>query len=461
MRLKQYLWLGALGAFLWATAVGSAHAEVYEVGPGRPFANIGDVPWESLAAGDTVLIHWREAPYHEKWVVGRQGTEKLPILISGVPGPKGELPVIDGRNATTRPQLNYWGEARNVIKVGGSNSPPDTTPAYVVIENLEVRSARRPHTFTGRAGLTAYAVNAAAIQIEKGENITIRNCTLADSGNGLFISPETRGVLVEGSYIYGNGNVGDIYTHNVYTEANGITFQFNRLGPLLPGAGGNNLKDRSAGTVIRFNWVEGGNRQLDLVDSEVWYADPAYRTTLVYGNILIEPGNDGNRQMIHYGGDGGRTAVYRKGTLHFYNNTVISRRTSLTVLMRLSTQDEQADVRNNVLYVTGPGNQLGILETAGTARLTSNWLKPGWTRGVGSVTVEDLGGQVLGASPGFVDEAAGDFNLAPGSPCRDVAAAPHPEVIEWHPPFAEYWVHQAGLLRPDDGRLDIGAFEGR
>jgi hypothetical protein len=47
----------------------TAVAATYEVGPGRTFANIGDVPWAGLQPGDTVLIHWRETPYREKWVI--------------------------------------------------------------------------------------------------------------------------------------------------------------------------------------------------------------------------------------------------------------------------------------------------------------------------------------------------------------------------------------------------------
>src|SRR3970282_1976293 len=140
------------------------------------------------------------------------------------------------------------------------------------------------------------------------------------------------------------------YEHNNYTEAAGIVFQFNRFGPLCTGCDGNNLKDRSAGTVIRYNWIEGGNRQLDLVDSDVLYTDPAYATTFVYGNVLIEPDGAGNRQIVHYGGDGGDEAVYRKGTLHFYANTVVSTRAGNTTLFRLSSPDESADCRNNVLY---------------------------------------------------------------------------------------------------------------
>ena len=39
-------------------------AETYEVGVGKPFRNISDVPWETLEPGDTVLIHWRPEPIY-------------------------------------------------------------------------------------------------------------------------------------------------------------------------------------------------------------------------------------------------------------------------------------------------------------------------------------------------------------------------------------------------------------
>src|SRR4029079_2056643 len=105
-----------------------AQFATYEVGPGKPYANIGDVPWESLQAGDTVLIYWRSTPYKEKWVICRQGTATAPITVRGVAGPGGELPVIDGNGATTRSALSYWNENRSVIKIGGADVPADTTP---------------------------------------------------------------------------------------------------------------------------------------------------------------------------------------------------------------------------------------------------------------------------------------------------------------------------------------------
>ena len=71
---------------------------------------------------------------------------------------------------------------------------------------------------------------------------------------------------------------------------------------------GNNLKDRSAGLVVRYNWLEGGNRLLDLVESDFpsYYENPSYRNTYVYGNVLVEQ-DGGNSQVIHYGGDNGNT----------------------------------------------------------------------------------------------------------------------------------------------------------
>src|SRR5687767_6072973 len=74
----------------------SALATTYEVGPGKAYTSIGAVPWESLVAGDIVLINWRSAPYKEKWAIGGTGTAAQPIVVRGVLGPGGERPVIDG-----------------------------------------------------------------------------------------------------------------------------------------------------------------------------------------------------------------------------------------------------------------------------------------------------------------------------------------------------------------------------
>jgi hypothetical protein len=167
---------------------------------------VGDVPWESLNAGDTVLIYHRATPYKEKFVLSRVGTPSAPITVRGVLGPLGERPVLDGNGATTRPQLDHYSRNRGVIKIGGSTVPfadgITVMPQWIVIENLDI--------------------------------------------------------LVEGNYIYDNGNTGSNFEHNVYTNK------------------------------------------------------------------------------------------FRKGTLYFYNNTVVSDRTDRTRLFRLTTNDEACDARNNI-----------------------------------------------------------------------------------------------------------------
>jgi hypothetical protein len=448
---------------------GGLSAATFEVGPGKPYTSIGAVPWESLQPADLVLIYWRSTPYREKWVIGRQGTAANPIVVRGVAGPSGQLPVIDGNGATTRTSLNYWNEVRGLLKIGGSNTPPDTTPQYVVIENLEFRSARPPYTFTAANGTTqSYVNNAAAIYVEKGQHITIRNCVLDDSGNGLFIgsaaTQPSRDFLIEGNYIYGNGNAGSAFEHNNYSAAIGIIFQYNRFGPLRAGTSGNNLKDRSAGLVVRYNWIEGGNRQLDLVDAEdsgVIVSDPSYRSTLVYGNILIEPANDGNRQMVHYGGDSGTIGDYRKGTLYMYNNTLVSTRTDRTTLLRLSTNEETADFRNNIVFPTLAGNTVALLDQTGLLLLSHNWFKPGWVSTFGTLdgTILDDGTAVTGASAGFVDLAGQDFRLAAGSNAINNGTALPAAVTPLHAVVRQYVKHQSSEPRPANAAMDIGAYE--
>jgi hypothetical protein len=459
-----------LGAVVLACALlaSAAHGAVYDVGPGQPLAAIGDAPWATLAPGDVVRIHWRTQPYREKWVIGRAGTALAPITVRGVLGPNGERPVISGDGATTPDPLDYTGESRGVIKIGTSNVPSETLPAWVVIENLDVRSAHPAYSFTDDHGVAqSYANNAAAIYVERAQHLVIRNCVVSDSGNGLFVAAfdgDTQDILIEANRIFGNGIAGSLFEHNTYTAAIGIVYQGNRFGPLRAGASGNNLKDRSAGLVVRYNWIEGGNRELDLVDAEDSDAlvnHPSYRETFVYGNVLIEPDGAGNSQIVHYGGDSGVTEIYRKGILHFFHNTVVSLRAGNTTLLRLSTDEESADARNNILYVTAAGNRLAMLDADGALALSHNWIKPGWVASHGGLSgaISDDGTGISGTAPGFVDALAQNFHLLDSSNAVDAGGPLDPDVLPDHDPVSQYREHQALDPRPDDGAPDLGAFE--
>ena len=437
-----------------------ADATVYHVGPDHRMKTPDEAPWNTLVPGDEVHIHFRPAPYRVKWCFARQGTASKPIVVRGIAGPNGERPIIDGENAITPPGQDFTSGQRGVIKIGYSNIPSEKDPKYLVIEGLEIRGARPGRYFIGRDGLQEYSENASAIFVEKGNHITVRNCVLTDCGNGFFSAFESRNLLVEGCYIHGNGTEGSYYEHNSYTAGINITFRFNRFGPLREGCTGNNLKDRSANLKIVNNWIEGGNRQLDLVDGEDDAAivdDDNYGTTVVAGNVLVEFETTGNNQIVHYGGDSGELPIYRKGTLYFVNNTVVATRPGKIVLLRLSTNEERAVVANNILYTTDDGSKFAIVDETGIAELRNNWLKPGFRACHG-----ELKGRVgerdtiTGEDPGFVDPGAWNLALKADSECVDAG-----RVVDGFPAIDDLEFRFAPPLgqakRVDKNAPDIGA----
>jgi hypothetical protein len=434
---------------------------IYDVGPGMEYNNPSEVPWESLEPNTLVRIHFREEPYADKWVIAVSGTDGSPIVVRGILS-NGRRPVITGNNATTRLALDYWNEKRSVIKVGGSSHPSEF-PEYIIIENLEIKSARPAYSFTNDQGHSDnYSSNAASIHVEMGSHIIIRNCIIHNSGNGFFAGSQASDLLLEKNYIYDNGIENSIYHHNNYTECLGITFQYNHFGPLRPGCRGNNLKDRSAGTLIRYNWIEAGNRTIDLVESNHDHIlnDPSYSQTHVYGNVLIKHDVQENGQVLHYGGDGADYSKYRKGALWFFNNTVVSYRSGNTTLFGLSSNDEHVESFNNIIYAIAGGNYLAVMGEKGVVNLYHNWLNEGWKPVHGSLqgTLTD-NNNIVGNLPGFNNFTARDYSLSEGWPCLNAGTNPSPLILPEHNLLNQYVKHQGCRLRPLDGRLDLGAFE--
>jgi hypothetical protein len=405
---------------------------VLDVGDGHEYAHPNEVPWESLSPSTLVRIH--EGTYAAKWVINTTG----PLRVEGV----GSV-IIEGKDATTRTELDYWNEARSVLKIGGSSIGPDMA-SDITIANLTFRGAMQDNGFVNDAGDTeTYADNAACIHVEAGSGVKLVGNTLTDCGNGLFIGNQSGEIEVHGNHLYGNGVVGSAYEHNSYTEARGIDFAWNRYGRLREGADGNNLKDRSSGLRVRYNWIEGGNRQLDLVESgELDQSDPV----CVVGNVLIEGEGDGNSQIVHYGGDNGN--VYRSGPLVLVHNTVVSTRQGNTTWLRLSTPENTALAYDNVVVA----NSLAITAGAGQVTLVDNALPEGWRTTFeaefdGSISDEGT----LTAAPEL------DENHEPGSASPLLGAAGDLGELCTDVDL-QYVQHQQASERA--ARSTIGAFEG-
>lgn len=476
---------------------------VYDVGPAFPFTSIGAVPFNTLGPGDLVRIHWRATPYHEKIAISTSGTPANHICIVGVPGPGGEMPIIDGQNATTSPNMFYdfdGRQQRGLLTIMGQDWPEQ--PEYINIEGLHLRNAYSAFTFTTASGqVRNYTANAAAIDIQRGKHIRITGVILSDSGNGLFAAttdhPEevTEDLILEYSHIYGNGTAASDQQHNVYTESIGMIYQFNRFGPLRANSGGNNIKDRSSGTIIRYNWIDSGAHLIDLVEAEDGYPllsqRPDYNQAWIYGNVMLNrPGSStsnglvrNGRNTVHFGGDlggetngassvcgfgGGQdpTECYRKGPLYFYNNTVIFYVGSgEKALLRLQTDEQVAQVFNNIIHVIGSGDNIHYMNRRGVANLGVNLVN---TNGNGLTDFYSQDGPASAVTgqanvillppgnTGFVNAAAEDFYLVAGTLPVDAGQGLPGGA---RPVDFEFNAVTGSQARNITGQIDLGAFE--
>ncbi len=411
----------------------AAMGKDYQVGPGAgQLQTLDQVPWESLEAGDTVRIFYRPEPYAGKFAINAMGTATAPVRVCGVKGPHGERPVIDGSGATSRSTMSYGrasasvtNQERGIIMIvaRGSADWGTMTPSYIVIDGLKLQRAQPDYGFMrtdGKAG--RYSDFAGCIWVEQGHHITIADNEISDCSQAIFSRSAdggdaflTKDLRIAGNDMHGNGIAGNDHMHTTYIQSVGVIYEFNRYGPLRPGALGNSIKDRSVGAVVRYNRIEAGTYAIDLVDAEDYtgYAlhDRAYRTAFVYANQIVKRGP----LMLHYGGDHeGSEASFRKGTLYFYSNTVYMLRSdaSAAYLFKLSTTDEHAQVWNNV-FVFDPSIRSAAMRISqdvdsesvagGILELGVNWITSGWGDGDRDHTVggrlEGRDNMLTGAKP--------------------------------------------------------------
>ncbi len=453
----------------------------YQVGPNPgQLPSIADVPWESLQAGDTVRFFHRAEPYVGKFILAAQGTQAAPVRVCGVKGPNGERPVILGAGAATRAKLantmggqgsqaQPYNESRGVVFISRNwaTEPWQSYPRHLRIDGLRIQGAHPRHAFHDSFGARRnYMEFGACIWLDRGHDISIVDNEITDCSQGLYSRSSddgdysvTKNLRIAGNIFTDNGIVGGQGMHSAYTASDGVVYEYNRFGPLRAGATGNSIKDRSVGTVVRYNRIEDGARAIDLVEAEDFpnYAlsKPAYRSTFVYGNQIVKDGRKGS--TIHYGGDhNGSTPgatwgedFNRKGTLYFFNNTVRLTGDGYAVLFQLSTTQEKAEVWNNV-FVFDPAiphprmrsaTDVGAAWTSGgIVNLGRNWIDARWSDGGPWHTVpgqlNGTGNLITGTTPpvdidSFVPLAGGPAvdgaTPAPGSAAA--AVAPHP--VAW------------------------------
>ena len=266
-------------------------------------------------------------------------------------------------------------------------------------------------------------------------------------------------MLIQGNYLHDNGVSGSAYERNTtYTSSLRITYKENRFGPLCPTCTGNNLKDRSAGLVVQNNLIEGGNRQLDLVDEASFKDVPEYQSTHVFGNILVEFNGQGNRQMVHFGGDGGDMMnAYRKN-LYFYHNTIVSKRTDKNTLMLLRWEGSKAYVYNNIIIATDLSASIDLLaeHSLGQMIAKNNMISDGYTQSYfdSSPNIVESGTMLASDyAPLFADaDFASSYDVRLQSSLLGLGTSLE---AGSHAISSEYVLHQSGRSRSS---LDLGAY---
>ncbi|MCX6976432.1 MAG: hypothetical protein NTX04_00530, partial [Verrucomicrobia bacterium] len=162
---------------------------------------------------------------------------------------------------------------------------------------------------------------------------------------------------------------------------------------------------------------------------------PSYRHSWVYNNTLIKLDDAPNHQVVHYGGDSGKLAWYRQGTLHFFHNTVISRRTKRTTLFGLSSNAERVEAQNNLFYDRFGGSKLALCDGPGQFILDRNWFSTAWVtnHGFSNPTISGTETSLTGDLPGFTNEPLNNFLLLPNSPAIQSASPLPPTISSDHP----------------------------
>lgn len=460
----------------------------FDVGPGREHSELTTVPWLSLEAGDVVNIFHRAEPYRTKVGIRAQGTQEAPVIINGVTDASCERPTVSGEDAITTDDaietqfynIEFTEFLGTFFLYRASSDPFGYRPKHITIQNLTITGASQENTYTGQDGETRrYDNGAAGVFAIVVEDLTLENNEITGNGNGVFVNSKdefdtSHRIIIRNNRIFDNGNPGRDREHNLYIQARRSLYEGNYIGQLVVGAQGSSLKDRSSGTVVRFNHIDAAARALDLVEIEGGVqpvkGDPLYSVAWVYGNLIV---TDHSRPalssslLIHWGGDNS-PEHFRDGTLYFYNNTVVidSSREQYYwfAIFDMNNNDQSVVAHSNVfanmqdafMYL---GRARGTIELQGT-----NWLTTGWGEAGGwqeEVTLIQSGSVIEGADPLFTEL----FHPAVGSPLVDGVTsvdvvAPFPAIAANLTPSAQFLPPGGSLQRPVQGSApDLGGFE--
>ncbi|HYF48717.1 MAG TPA: PKD domain-containing protein [Planctomycetota bacterium] len=393
----------------------SAWSATYQVGAGKPYPRLSNVP--TLAPGDIVEIY--PGTYNEFKLFTAHGTTTAPITIRGVGSPK---PIFDGTG------LNVSGilpTPRALFQLEGHN---------YLVENIEFRNAKNS------------SLNGSGLRV-RANNVTIRNCNVNNCEMGIM-SDSNDNLVIESCDIGFNG--ADAYSHNLYLNGNRT---YVRYCYIHDSKVGQNFKTRGHYTELWYNYISNS------ADGEVCLVDGAGLTTtansnaLMVGNIVVSKVRASTANLIKFVEFGGDTGNAHTGTLYAFNNTFVAA-TSGIHFFRINATGANLVAKNNIFY--GSNTIVGM--ATGSISGSNNWLPSTASVPAGFT------GNVQGTDPGFVNAGARDYHLTSTSACinrgtNSLTGYDGNGAAIGGTPTREYLHALSSTARPSDATIDIGAYE--
>jgi hypothetical protein len=416
---------GVFVALLLVATSADALADTYQVGPGKPYANLNEVQ-DLLQPGDVVEVDG-DATYPGDIHFRNHGRPDAPITIRGIP-------------LNRRPPVLSGGDEWTVVLHGD----------HYVLENFEI------------TGGPEYCV------VHKAHDVTIRNTVVHDCPNHgiLGTDAESGSLTIEYSEVYACGS-GDrkhqLYIATDETMHPGSVFRLQFT--FVHGAnGGNNVKSRAERNEIYYNWIEGAvYHGLDLIGPDGQEPGLAREDSDVVGNVIV---TTSSWQVARFGGDAtGSTA----GRYRFVNNTFFLG-PEASVALRMQEGVESVELHNNVFFKQSDGEVQLLRHTDPmgadpVVRGSNNWIQDGFTD-----VPAGLSASLRGGNPGFTDPSSFDLRPRAGSTLidtgtnstavKDAHAIPNPlEAPVYVPLYRMRLMAGTQVERPRKGTLDIGAYE--
>jgi hypothetical protein len=396
---------------------------VYEVGAGKTYPTLQSVPSAGTWVPGTIMRVWNTdttganpSTFHEYFQVHNSGTATQPIVLCGVPDSSGNLPIIDGANATTQSGtstgaaaaygvISLWGGGYGGGSPYGYYQGGSSGPSYVTVSGLHIEHGSPLYTYTlpSGSGTAAYVGGASCINVRSGSYLDLSGNDLDTCGNGLFTAentnsawaPVTQEVTVEGNHIHGSGNAGSYTEHQVYFQSFYGLFQGNRVENYNPAAQGSNIKWRGVEGIFRYNYVGNGPaRDFDLVENqdaapyvsfEAYLSSPGQtncnasmyclgdtagpdviaafqesaQKDFIYGNMIF---GASSVYQNHYNEDHDGLMAARNGVLYYYSNTLDAAHVVFDTGNANgynSYYTPRIDARNNLLWTVSSQTEFG------------------------------------------------------------------------------------------------------